>query len=188
MPEGYKIKEEIEEEQKREEEKRRKQQMKKEEKSAETTQKKEAIEKGQSEEQLKFGEARSLIETKYEKVPLKESAGSKYEPIIKEELAVRLKEEEKIRKEEEKKRMNEKEKFQKQQIKEIQERERKRREEIERLSKEIGKILDEEKKKGIGKDIRGRVIARLKIMGVLRKRYTSQIKKILDKLIPKMAG
>jgi len=84
-----------------EEEKKRKKRQKEEESTPEMTTKKSEIERGM-EKGMAFGEAKPLTEIKYVKVPIKEvEKAEKYEPIVKEELAVRLQEEERKKEEQE---------------------------------------------------------------------------------------
>jgi len=101
MPESaFKEEQKNEEERKKEEHKRKKQE-KQEERSPELESKKGEIEKG-ADRGMAFGEAKVLTEVKYVKAHIKGTLASEtYEPVVKEELAVKLVEEEK-RKEEKK--------------------------------------------------------------------------------------
>jgi len=99
MPESAFKEEQKNEEERREEEQKRKKKEKQEERSPELESKKGDIEKG-SDKGMAFGEARLLTEVKYAKVHIKGTlASEKYEPVVKEELAIKLVEEEKNREE-----------------------------------------------------------------------------------------
>jgi hypothetical protein len=94
MPESAFKEEQKKDEERKEEEHKRKKQEKQEERSPELESKKGEIEKG-ADKGMAFGEARVLTEVKYTKVHIKGTlASEKYEPVVKEELAVRLIEEE----------------------------------------------------------------------------------------------
>ena len=101
MEEGVAFKRKEEEEQ--EEERKRKRKQKEEEKTPEISTKKAEIESG-TEKGMGFGEAKVLTEVKYARVTIKGTEKvERYEPIVKEELAVRLQEEEKKKEEEKRK-------------------------------------------------------------------------------------
>ncbi|MEM2174407.1 MAG: hypothetical protein QXI58_02120 [Candidatus Micrarchaeia archaeon] len=179
-----------EEERKREEEERKKEEAKKK-KEPRIERKKEEIEMEKSGK--KYEEPKAVVEVFYEKVPLRESKGEKYEPIVRDELAIMKKDEEKrarlieikankiveeIRKEEiERMKKVEKEKFER--IREIQER---KLTEISRLSKKINELIEEGKRKNV-QDITGYVIARLRGLGLLKKGLTSLAKRFIKKLL-----
>ncbi|MEM3455058.1 MAG: hypothetical protein QXF07_02060 [Candidatus Micrarchaeia archaeon] len=173
------VKEEEEREKKRrEEEKKKKEQQSKEELHHKAEAKKEAIAKGEMKE-MSFGEAKPIVEVGYMKVHIKGTlASEKYEPVVKESLAVKLIEEERkkeiekekeritgeIQKAEEKIRREEeaikqkREEIKKIGEKEIKEKEAKIKEKLEkekaqeRIRKEkeqIKKLLDDARKKGM---------------------------------------
>lgn len=74
-------------------------------------------------------------------------------------------------------------------LKELVREERARqRELIKEIWDKVEEAMYAERKRGITRDYVGRVIARLKITGILRKRLTSKIKELVKKLAPKMAG
>ena len=190
---AFKTREEEEEEKRKKE--REKKEAIKQEKSSEVIQRKDEIAKGA--EGMKPGEAKAIVETKLVEVPLLEPTSrysTKTEYIVKDELAVRLKEEEKKREESESKKKEARpkgaEKTAAQKQKEIEavriEETRRRQQEIAKLTEAVKKAIEEEKSKGISKDFRSRVLARLRIKGILRRKYMNQIKELLEKLAPKM--
>jgi len=94
MPESAFKEEQKKDEERKEEEHKRKKQEKQEERSPELESKKGEIEKG-ADKGMAFGEAKVLTEVKYAKVHIQGTlASEKYEPVVKEELAVKLIEEE----------------------------------------------------------------------------------------------
>ena len=94
MPKSAFKEEQKKDEERREEEQKRKKKEKQEERSPELESKKGEIEKG-ADKGMAFGEARILTEVKYAKVHIKGTLASEtYEPVVKEELAVKLIEEE----------------------------------------------------------------------------------------------
>jgi len=163
MEEGVALKRK--EEEQLEEERKRKKKQKEEEKTPEMAPKKAEIESGK-EKGMAFGEAKPLVDVQYVKVPLKEvEKAVKYEPVVREELAVRLQEEEKKKEELQKQReeQQEKEKMKEQeivnaekpkiQIQRETEAQRVQREAIRRERKEqyqkLHKELDDAVKKGM---------------------------------------
>ena len=177
MPESVFKEEEENEEKRREREKKHKEQRTKEEVHHSSEVKKESMQKsGMS--GMSFGEAKPLTEVGYMKVHIKGTrASEKYEPVVKETLAVKLIEDEKhkemekekerivdqvqkheqeIRKEEEKIREQKKQK-----AKEIEKEAVKRKQEVvkiqEKIKKEreqIKKLLDEARAKGMVRPVR----------------------------------
>jgi hypothetical protein len=94
MPESIFKEEQKKEEERREEEQKRKKKEKQEERSPEIESRKGEIEKG-ADKGMAFGEAKVLTEVKYAKVHIKGTLASEtYEPVVKEERAVKLIEEE----------------------------------------------------------------------------------------------
>ncbi len=165
------VKEEEEKEKKRrEEEKKKKEQQSKEELHHKTEAKKEAV-KGEMKE-MSFGEAKPIVEVGYMKVHIKGTlASEKYEPVVKESLAVKLIEEEKKKEiEKEKERVTEEIQKAEEKIKREEEAIKQRREEIKKMGEKEIKEKEAKMKEKVEKE---------KAQERIRKEK-EQIKKLLD--------
>jgi DNA repair exonuclease SbcCD ATPase subunit len=151
MPSAVFKEEEEKEKKRREEEKKKKEEQSKDELTHKAETKKDAVQKGEMKE-MSFGEAKPIVEVGYMKVHIKGTlASEKYEPVVKESLAVKLVEEEKKKElEKEKERISSEIEKTEEAIKKNEEVIKQKNKEIQKLEKEKiekEKIKQEEKLK-----------------------------------------